>query len=277
MKRERLEMRRVLLDGVAQWGRFEGDQIHFADGRQVDAVSAVHLPPCEPSKIVCVHLNYDARRIEFRMPEKAPDPTYFWKPPTTLNTHGGVLYRPRGCQFLNYEGEVGVVIGKTARNVAPKDAWDFIAGFTPANDVGCHDFRDTDANSMVRVKGMDGFCPIGPGLVSGVDIRDSVLRTYVNGKVVQEAKVSDMEFGIDVLIADLSRHITLLPGDLILSGTPAYSRPMNIGDVVEVEVTNVGRLRNTVAEAPADAVAVGHQPTASDTVRRIALGSDFFS
>jgi 5-oxopent-3-ene-1,2,5-tricarboxylate decarboxylase / 2-hydroxyhepta-2,4-diene-1,7-dioate isomerase len=272
----RVEMRRILLDGQAVWGRFEGDRIRLDDGRHVAADSAVHLPPCEPTKIVCVHLNYDARRIEFRFPNKEPNPTYFWKPTTTLNAHGGVLYRPQGCQFLNYEGEVAVVIGKTARNLSRDEAWGAIAGFAPVNDVGCHDFRDTDMNSMVRVKGMDGFCPIGPGLVSGIDIRESTVRTFINGKVVQEASVAEMEFGVDLLVADLSRHITLLPGDLILSGTPANSRPMQPGDVVEVEVSNVGRLRNTVAESPVPSLPVGHQPTATDAVRRVALGSDYF-
>jgi len=125
---------------------------------------------------------------------------------------------------------------------------------------------------MTRVKGMDGFCPIGPGLVRGLDPRRSPIRTYVNGKVVQEGVIGEMDFPIDYLVADLSRHITLLPGDVILSGTPANSRPMANGDVVEVEIEGIGRLTNRVIEIPAPAREVGHQPTDSQNVRAVALG-----
>src|SRR5262249_48698415 len=154
------------------------------------------------------------------------------------------------------------------------EAWDYIAGFAPANDVGCQDYRDTDAGSMLRVKGHDGFCPIGPGIVSGVDIRKAVLKTYINGKVVQEGAIAEMLFPIDYIIADLTRYITLLPGDIILSGTPKNSRPMNVGDLVEVEVTGLGKLSNRVVEAPAPAHKVGFQGSDTESVRRVALGSD---
>jgi 5-oxopent-3-ene-1,2,5-tricarboxylate decarboxylase/2-hydroxyhepta-2,4-diene-1,7-dioate isomerase len=160
------------------------------------------------------------------------------------------------------------------RNVGRDEVWDYIAGFAPANDVGAQDFRDTDAGSMLRVKGQDGFCPIGPGLVRGVDPRESALRTYLNGKIVQEGKVSEMTFGIDYQLADLCRHITLLPGDIVLTGTPANSRPMQPGDTVEVEVTGIGRLTNRVVEIPAPKHEVGHQPTDTKSVRAVALGSD---
>ena len=128
---------------------------------------------------------------------------------------------------------------------------------------------------MLRVKGMDGFCPIGPGIVSGVDVRRSTLRTRLNGEVVQEAPVSEMVWGIDYLLADLSRHITLAPGDVVLTGTPWNSRPMAPSDVVEVEVEGLGRLSNTVIEGPAPAHAVGHQPTNSKGARAVALGKDY--
>jgi 5-oxopent-3-ene-1,2,5-tricarboxylate decarboxylase/2-hydroxyhepta-2,4-diene-1,7-dioate isomerase len=161
------------------------------------------------------------------------------------------------------------------RNVAPDDVWEHLAGFAPANDVGLHDFRDTDSGSMLRVKGMDGFCPIGPGIVRGVDVRASTLRTYVNGEVVQEAPVSEMNFGIDYLLADLCRYITLLPGDVVLTGTPANSRPMDVGDIVEVEIDGLGRLTNTVVEVSAAPHSIGHQATDSKQVRAVALGSDY--
>lgn len=128
---------------------------------------------------------------------------------------------------------------------------------------------------MTRVKGMDGFCPVGPGIVRGVDVRESTVRTYINGEVVQEGAVAEMVFGIDYQLADLCRHITLSPGDVVLTGTPANSRPMRAGDVVEVEVTGLGRLTNHVQDVPAPAHDVGHQPTDTAAVRRVALGGDF--
>ena len=161
------------------------------------------------------------------------------------------------------------------RNVGREEAWDYIAGFAASNDVGCHDYRDTDAGSMLRVKGMDGFCPIGPGIVSGVDVRRATVRTYLDGTIVQEGAVDEMIFPIDYILADLCRFITMLPGDVILSGTPRHSRPMNVGDLVEVEVSGVGRLSNRVVEIPPPAHRVGHQPTDTDAVRRVALGSDW--
>lgn len=270
----REEWRRILHEGQSQWVRPEGERLRLADGRSITEAEATYLPPCEPSKILCIHLNYDSRRVEFGAP-KIPTPTYFQKPTTALNAHRGKLYRPADCQYLNYEGEIAVIVGKPMRNLHPDETWEYLAGFASANDVGCHDYRDTDAGSMLRVKGMDGFCPIGPGIVRGVDIRRAIVRTYINGKVVQEAPVTEMLFSIDYILADLCRHITLLPGDVILSGTPARSRPMQIGDVVEVEVSGVGRLRNQVAEIPAPAQHIGHQPTDSEALRRVALGSDF--
>lgn len=270
----RREVRRILHGGVRSWVRVDGGELVLADGRRVDEATATYLPPCDPTKILCIHLNYESRRIEFRAPELVT-PTYFQKPTTAMNAHRGLLCRPAGHRYLNYEGELAAVVGRPMRNVAPDDVWDHLAGFAPANDVGLHDYRDTDAGSMLRVKGQDGFCPVGPGLVSGVDVRQSALRTFVNGRVVQEAKLAEMTFGIDYLLADLCRYITLLPGDIVLTGTPANSRPMEPGDVVEVEVSGVGRLTNSVVEAPDAAFAVGHQRTESATVLAVALGSDF--
>jgi 5-oxopent-3-ene-1,2,5-tricarboxylate decarboxylase/2-hydroxyhepta-2,4-diene-1,7-dioate isomerase len=270
----RTERRRILHGGTPAWVEVDGDDLVLGDGRRVAEAEATYLPPCDPTKIICIHLNFESRRIEFGAPELVT-PTYFQKPTTALNSHRGLLCRPAGTQYLNYEGEVAAVVGTPMRNVAPDDVWDHLAGFAPANDVGLHDYRDTDAGSMLRVKGQDGFCPVGPGLVSGVDVRRSTLRTYLNGEVVQEGVVGEMTFGIDYQLADLCRHITLLPGDVVLTGTPANSRPMRLGDVVEVEVSDVGRLANTVVEIPAPPHAVGHQPTDSKRVRGVALGGDF--
>lgn len=275
----RREVRRILDGGTPQWVSVsdDGRELLLANGRRVDEATATYLPPCDPTKIICIHLNYDSRRVEFRA-GPLDTPTYFQKPNTALNSHRGVLYRPADCRLLNYEGEIAAVVGRPMRDVAPADVWDHLAGFAPSNDVGAHDFRETDAGSMLRVKGMDGFCPIGPGLVAGVDIRRETLRTYVNGRVVQEDPVANMTFGIDYILADLCRYITLLPGDVVLTGTPANSRPMDLGDVVEVEVTGVGRLTNTVAECPAPVNKVGHLPQ-HDTpaILRVAYGGDWWA
>jgi 5-oxopent-3-ene-1,2,5-tricarboxylate decarboxylase/2-hydroxyhepta-2,4-diene-1,7-dioate isomerase len=273
---ERTEQRRILCEGRPEWTRVDGDHLVLMDGRRVREAEAVYLPPCEPTKILCIHLNYESRRVEFRAPPLVT-PTYFQKPTTALNSHRGVLNRPANCHYLNYEGEIAAIVGRAMKNVAPEDVWDCIAGFAPANDVGCQDFRDTDAGGMTRVKGMDGFCPVGPGIVRGVDVRESSVRTWLNGVLVQEGCVSEMVFGIDYQLADLCRHITLLPGDIVLTGTPANSRPMAPGDIVEVEVTGLGRLENRVAAIAAPANEVGHQPTDTDSVRRVALGGDWWA
>jgi 5-oxopent-3-ene-1,2,5-tricarboxylate decarboxylase/2-hydroxyhepta-2,4-diene-1,7-dioate isomerase len=186
------------------------------------------------------------------------------------------VVRPPGCRFLNFEGEVAIVIGATCKNIAPSDAADFIAGYTIANDYGLHDFRDTDAGSMLRVKGSDTLCPVGPGLVKGWDFRDKAIRTTVNGETRQEASTAEMEWDMGYLVADLARTITLLPGDIILSGTPAGSRPVEPGDIVTVEVEGLGGLTNTIVEGTVPIRAdVGAQPSESEEVVSTALGGDW--
>jgi 5-oxopent-3-ene-1,2,5-tricarboxylate decarboxylase/2-hydroxyhepta-2,4-diene-1,7-dioate isomerase len=271
----RSEMRHVIHGGSATWATYENGELRLTDGRLVAERDITYLPPCNPTKIICIHLNYMSRLYEFTGANKPPPAaTYFQKPVTAINSHNGELMRPEGYQYLNYEGEVAAIIGKVTRNITREQAWDHIAGFAPGNDVGLQDMRDTDGGSMLRVKGPDGFCPVGPGVVSGIDIRKQTLRTYRNGKLAQEGAIADMLFPIDYIIADLARHITLMPGDVVMTGTPANSRPMAVGDLIEVEVTGLGRLSNRVVAAPAPRAAVGHQPTDTDAVRRVALGSD---
>ena len=271
----RHELRRVIFSGSAHWSTGVDGGLELDDGRLVSESEVQHLPPCAPTKIICPHGNYRSRWYEFGGEGEPTEPTYFHKPISSLNSHGGQLVRPGGHMYLNYEGELAVVIGKLTRNILLEDAWDYIAGFTVANDAGLQDMRDTAAGSMVRVKGADTLCPVGPGIVSGVDVRDSTLRTYRNGKIVQEAVIGqDMWFGIDYLVTDLARHITLVPGDLVLTGTPANSRAVDPGDIIEVEITGIGRLCNEVIEGEVPKANLGHHPTDSDEVRRIALGND---
>jgi 5-oxopent-3-ene-1,2,5-tricarboxylate decarboxylase/2-hydroxyhepta-2,4-diene-1,7-dioate isomerase len=269
------EYRRVLLDGSSVLVERHGDELVAGDGRVVAIDDAVHLPPCQPTKIVCVHLNY-ASRVEEFMTKLPPAPTYFHKPVTALNAHGGDVVRPEGCRWLNYEGEIAIVIGRTCRNVAPADAGAFIAGYTVANDYGLHDFRDTDAGSMLRVKGSDTLCPLGPGLVTDWDFRGKGIRTLVNGVVVQDGNTDEMEWDMHYLVADIARTITLVPGDVLLSGTPANSRPVQPGDVVEVEVDGLGRLTNRIVSGPTPIrTDVGAQPSSSEEVVSTAMGGDW--
>ncbi len=269
------EYRRILLDGYPVQARLHGDILVAGDGREVAAEAAVHLPPTVPTKIIAVHLNYASRTAEF-MTRLPPAPTYFHKPVSALNSHRGAVVRPEGCRWLNYEGEIVIVIGRTCRNIAPAQAGDYIAGYTIGNDYGLHDFRDTDAGSMLRVKGSDTLAPVGPGLVTGWDFRSKTLRTLVNGQVRQEASTDEMAWDMHYLVADIARTITLVPGDLLFSGTPANSRPVQPGDVVEVEVEGLGRLRNHVVTGPTPIRAdVGAQPSQSEEVVSTALGGDW--
>src|SRR5919205_4166315 len=175
-----METRRVLLDGRPTLVTRDGDELVAGDGRRVAIDAAEHLAPCEPTKIVCIHLNYESRVKEFGA-TLPPAPTYFHKPVSALNAHGRDVVRPPRCRFLNYEGEIAIVIGRECRQIAPDDAAAYIAGYTVANDLGLHDFRDTDAGSMLRVKGSDTLCPLGPGLVTGWDFHGKRIRTFVNG------------------------------------------------------------------------------------------------
>jgi 5-oxopent-3-ene-1,2,5-tricarboxylate decarboxylase/2-hydroxyhepta-2,4-diene-1,7-dioate isomerase len=264
-----------LLDGFAVQVERQGDWLAAPDGRKVAIEDAQHLPPSEPTKIIAVHLNYDSRTKEF-MTKLPAAPTYFHKPITALNSHNGAIVRPAGCKWLNYEGEIVIVIGKTCRNISPAEAGEYIAGYTVGNDYGLHDFRDTDAGSMLRVKGSDTLAPVGPGLVTDWDFRNKMIRTYVNGEVKQEDNTDNMEWDMHYLVADIARTITLVPGDMLFSGTPAFSRPVEPGDVVEVEVEGLGRLTNHIVEGPTPIrTDVGAQPTSSEEVVSTALGGDW--
>jgi 5-oxopent-3-ene-1,2,5-tricarboxylate decarboxylase / 2-hydroxyhepta-2,4-diene-1,7-dioate isomerase len=269
------EYRRILLDGAAVEVVRNGDLLSAADGRVVHVDDAVHLPPVVPTKIVAVHLNYRSRVEEFQT-TLPPAPTYFHKPTSSLNAHQGAVVRPERCHWLNYEGEIAIVIGRTCRNVSPKEAADYVAGYTIGNDFGLHDFRDTDAGSMLRVKGSDTLCPLGPGLVDDWDFHGKVLRTMVNGEVRQEASTDEMEWDMHYLVADIARTITLYPGDVLLSGTPAVSRTVYPGDVVEVEVEGLGRLTNHIVSSPVPIREdCGAQPTESEEVLSTAKGGDW--
>jgi 5-oxopent-3-ene-1,2,5-tricarboxylate decarboxylase/2-hydroxyhepta-2,4-diene-1,7-dioate isomerase len=242
------------------------------DGRLISDLDASYLAPVEPTKIIAVHLTYRSRIDEYRAKVPA-EPSYFMKPPTTLNGHRCEVRRPRGTSFLNYEGELAVIIGRPMKGVGIDRALDCVGGYAPANDVSLHDFRHADRGSMLRVKGQDGFLPIGPGIVPAAefDPTDFTLRTILNGEVVQEATAADLIWSVAYQLADLARLITLQPGDVVLTGTPAHSRPMEPGDVVAVEIPELGRLENTVVDWDVDLSVAGERPRTSANTLHVAL------
>jgi 5-oxopent-3-ene-1,2,5-tricarboxylate decarboxylase / 2-hydroxyhepta-2,4-diene-1,7-dioate isomerase len=265
---------RILHNDQPVWGVLEDNQIKLENGEVVKADEAHYLPPAAPSKIIAVHLTYRSRCEEYKMEHLPKYPSYFLQPPSALSYHKAPVARPRGCRFLNYEGEIVVVIGQRCSNVPVEEALDYVQGYSIANDWGIHDFRHADRGSMLRVKGQDGFCPIGPILVDAADLDPSnlTLRTSVNGQTVQESHTgTDLLFSFAYQIADLSRLITLEPGDVLLTGTPANSRPVEIGDVVAVEVSGIGRLENTVVELERDLVPIGEQPKITPATLHVAL------
>ena len=191
-----------------------------------------------PGKVVAVHVSYRSRAAERGTTPAWP--SYFLKPSSSLAESGDPVARPPGCELLAFEGEVALVIGRRARRVSRADGWDHVAWITAANDFGVYDLRHADRGSNVRSKGIDGFTPLGPRLIDAraVDLAAVRLRTWVNGDLAQDAwPAQDMLFGFGNIVADLSRLLTLEPGDVILTGTPTGSTVVNPGDVVEVEVS----------------------------------------
>ncbi|HEX4659483.1 MAG TPA: fumarylacetoacetate hydrolase family protein, partial [Streptosporangiaceae bacterium] len=207
----------------------------------------------DPSKIVAVHLNYPSRaRERGRLPRY---PSYFLKPPSSLAGSEEPIVRPRGCELMAFEGEIALIIGARAHRVPPQDGWRHVEWVTAANDAGVYDLRYADGGANLRSKGADGFTPIGPRLLAAASLDPAALRvrTWLNGELVQDDDTSALIFPFGQLVADLSRLVTLEPGDVILTGTPAGASVASPGDLIEVEVgggsLSTGRLRCPVAEA----------------------------
>ncbi len=205
------------------------------------------MPPIAPSKIVCVGRNYAAHAAEFGN-QVPTEPLLFLKPPSALVGAGEAIVLPSGAGRVDYEGEIGVVIGRRARRVSREAAWDHIAALVPVNDVSARDFQKKDGQ-WTRAKGFDTFCPVGtPVPVAGLDLEALAVTTRVNGRVCQEAPASAMVFDIPALVAHISAIMTLEPGDLICTGTPDGVGPLAAGDEVEVHVAGVGSVKNPVRE-----------------------------
>ncbi|MBC8167271.1 MAG: fumarylacetoacetate hydrolase family protein [Bryobacteraceae bacterium] len=204
------------------------------------------LPPCSPSKIVCVGRNYveHARELGNEVPS---EPLLFLKPPSSLLGSNDAIVYPKQSQNVHFEGELGVVIGKEARNIARANAFDYVLGYTCVNDVTARDIQRKDVQ-FTRGKGFDTFCPVGPWMVPADDFDLSAARiqTRIDGEVRQDAPLSDMIFSVDAILSYITEHMTLMPGDLIATGTPPGVGPVQPGSVIEVEITGIGTLRNPV-------------------------------
>lgn len=215
---------------------------------QVSADGATRVVGFAPSKIIGIGQNYRAHAAE--MGKGLPsEPLMFLKPPSALLAPGDAIVRPAGYARVDFEGELGVVIGRRARHVAVDDALAHVAGYVCVNDVTVRDLQAKDGQ-WTRAKGFDTFCPVGPRVVAGLDPRDLRLVTRVNGVVRQDARTSDLIFDVATLIAFCSRYLTLEPGDLISTGTPAGVGNLEPGDQVEVEIEGIGVLANPVIAAP---------------------------
>ncbi|MCC3300673.1 fumarylacetoacetate hydrolase family protein [Arthrobacter sp. zg-Y895] len=233
----------------------------------------------QAGKVIAVHINYPSRAAERgRTPEQ---PSYFLKPSSSLALTGGSVERPAGCELLGFEGEIALIIGKTARRVSIEDAWSHVGGVTASNDLGVYDLRWADKGSNLRSKGGDGFTPIGPAILNAADVDPAALRvrTWVNGELAQDDTTADLLFPFAQLVADLSQLLTLEPGDLILTGTPAGASVAVPGDRLEVEVDvpgtdkTTGRLATTVTDGITPLASFGAQPKIDDKQREEAWGS----
>jgi 2-keto-4-pentenoate hydratase/2-oxohepta-3-ene-1,7-dioic acid hydratase in catechol pathway len=213
-------------------------RIPVLDGHAVEEIDLV------PSKIIGIGQNYRAHALEMGkgLPE---EPLMFLKPRSSLLPDGGRIERPPGYDRVDYEGELGVVIGRRARRVSREHALDFVMGFTCINDVTVRDLQKRDGQ-WTRAKGFDTFCPLGPCIVAGLDPANLAIKTRVNGQIKQDSSTSDLIFDVRMLIAFVTAHMTLEAGDVISTGTPAGVGNLAVGDMVEVEIEGIGILSNTV-------------------------------
>ena len=238
------------------YGVVENDQVTPLDGAPWDGgrvagsaeeLSGVSLlAPVRPSKIICVGLNYHAHVEASQSADNAPkEPLLFFKPPSAVIGPGDEIVHPPQSERVDYEAELGVVIGRAGRRIPVESATGHIFGFTCVNDVTARDLQKKDGQ-WSRAKGFDTFCPVGPWIVPDLDYRDVLVEGIHNGETRQSGRTSLMIFDVPFLISHISAAMTLYPGDLISTGTPAGIAPMKPGDTIEVRVAGVGSLTNTV-------------------------------
>ncbi|RQG96866.1 fumarylacetoacetate hydrolase family protein [Natrarchaeobius oligotrophus] len=232
--------------GAVRRGEYESGHVHFANESYALADDAIDvLPPCEPSKVVCVGRNYAAHADE--MGSDLPDrPLLFLKPPNSVAGHGDTVTAPAGKDRIDYEAELGIVIGRQCRHVPEADAMDVVEGFTCVDDVTNRDDQEEEVN-WIRAKAFDGSAPIGPVLATPDEVPDdAAVRSRVNGTVKQDGSLEQLIFSIPELIAEITTYLTLEPGDVIATGTPEGVGPLEDGDRVEIDVEGIGTLEHSI-------------------------------
>ena len=249
-----MKIARYLADGSPRYGIVENGTVFQADGDLFEGLSKgaevgsldslTLLPPVEPSKIVAIGLNYALHVTENDPSRSVPtEPVLFMKPQSALLGHGGVIELPVANR-IDHEAELCIVIGKTASRVSEAEALDYVLGFTCGNDVSHRDFQRKDGQ-WVRAKGFDTFAPLGPVIETDVDTSNLAIQARLNGEVKQSSNTNNMIFKPAFLVSFVSEVMTLLPGDVIMTGTPEGVSPMKAGDTIEVEIEGIGTLRNT--------------------------------
>lgn len=247
-------------EGAIRFGIVDGSEIVVLAGdpmfagfdttdERIPIADIALLAPVIPrSKVVCIGRNYRDHAAE--MGNDVPtSPMLFFKPNTAVVGPGDAVVLPTGSDFISFEGELAAVIGRIAKNVSAENALDYVFGYTIANDLTARDWQKSDGQ-WARAKGFDTSCPLGPAIETEFDVNGpAVITTRLNGEVRQEGPISDMIFGLPEIIAHASAAFTLLPGDVILTGTPAGVGQISAGDIVEVEITGLGILRNTARSA----------------------------
>jgi 5-oxopent-3-ene-1,2,5-tricarboxylate decarboxylase/2-hydroxyhepta-2,4-diene-1,7-dioate isomerase len=239
---------RIAYAGAVHAAVEDGGRLRLADGRRLEFEEVCWLPPLEPRTIFALGLNYadHAKELSFKAPEA---PLVFLKGRNTLIGHRGQTVRPADATFMHYECELAVVIGRHGRDIPKARAYDYVAGYTVANDYAIRDYLENYYRPNLRVKSRDGCTPLGPWLVDRQDVADPMhlaLRTLINGEVAQQGNTRDMVFDVPYLIEYLSGILTLSPGDLILTGTPEGLRDVRPGDEVVTEIEGIGRLVNFI-------------------------------
>jgi len=213
-------------------------------GKEIPMNSVRLLAPCEPSKIVAVGVNYLDHAAEFKK-ELPKEPLLFLKPSTAVLDPLEPIRLPSRSRRVDYEAELAVVIRKRTSNIAPEEAPEFILGYTCINDVTARDLQKEDGQ-WTRAKGFDTFAPLGPWIVTGINLDNLKIESYLNGERRQSASTAQLIFKVPALVSFISQVMTLLPGDVIATGTPAGVGPMKSGDRIEVVIDGIGRLANPV-------------------------------
>ncbi|MFC4557886.1 fumarylacetoacetate hydrolase family protein [Virgibacillus kekensis] len=239
---------RIVYNGSVHHAIEENGTLKLNDGRVVNEKEVQWLPPIEPGTVFTLGLNYEdhAKELSFSAPK---EPLVFLKGPNTFTGHRSQTYRPSDVTFMHYECELAVIIGDAAKNVKKEEAYNYVAGYTVANDYVIRDYIENYYRPNLRAKNRDACTPLGPWFVEAKDIEDPMnltLRTYVNGEVTQEGTTADMLLGVPELIEYLSGFMTLNKGDVILTGTPRGSVDTKVGDEVVTEIEGIGRLVNTI-------------------------------